>query len=51
MGSLSAKGFDELYDKWGKDAVDWLIDVGKTAKDGIEKAVSGVVGLFKSAFS
>src|SRR5699024_10546280 len=51
IGSLAAKGFDVLYDKWGRNVVDGVIDVGKNVKEGIGDAVSGAVGFLKSAFS
>lgn len=42
IGSLAVKGFDLVYDKWGKDIVDGVADIGKSVKEGIGNAVLGL---------
>jgi len=32
IGSFAAKGFDMVYDKWGRDIVDGVVDIGKDVK-------------------
>ena len=51
IGSFAAKGFDMVYDKWGRDIVDGVVDIGKDVKKGIGNAVSGTIGFLQSAFS
>src|SRR5699024_9347193 len=51
IGTFAAKGFDIVYDKWGRGIVDGVIDIGKNVKEGIGNAVSGAVGFFQSVFS
>ncbi|WP_371817496.1 T7SS effector LXG polymorphic toxin [Virgibacillus sp. MSJ-26] len=51
LGSLAAKGFDMVYDKWGREVVDGVVDIGKNVTENIGDAVTGFFGSLKSAFS
>lgn len=41
IGTVAASAFDSAYDKWGRKAVDSVVDVGKNVTDYIGNAVSG----------
>lgn len=49
IGTVGAKLFDKAYDKWGRDIVDNVVDVGKNIKNSIGNAVTGFFG--KLAFN
>jgi len=50
-GTALAYGFDWAYDKWGRDMVNNVVDVGKDIVNNVGNAVSGIFGGLKSAFN
>jgi len=51
VGTVAAYAFDWAYDKWGRDLVNNVVDIGKNVAEDIGNAVTGFFGDLKSVFS
>lgn len=51
LGTAATYGFDIAYDKWGRDVIDGVADIGKNVTKKIGSAVTGFFGNLKMAIS